>query len=70
MTMLSREDMGALPGVTTETASRAIAELKRRGGGGKERGFAFISTSEDWQYCPMYDCNTRIAATAQINNCQ
>jgi CRP/FNR family transcriptional regulator, anaerobic regulatory protein len=27
----SREDMGALLGITTETASRVIAEFKRRG---------------------------------------
>jgi len=30
-TMPSREDMGALLGITTETASRIIAEFKRRG---------------------------------------
>lgn len=29
--MLSREDMGALLGITTETASRIMAEFKRRG---------------------------------------
>jgi CRP-like cAMP-binding protein len=30
-TMPSREDMGALLGITTETASRIMAEFKRRG---------------------------------------
>ena len=30
-TLPSREDMGALLGITTETASRIMAELKRRG---------------------------------------
>ena len=30
-TMPSREDMGALLGITTETASRIVAEFKRRG---------------------------------------
>lgn len=29
--MLSREDMGAMLGITTETASRVMAEFKRRG---------------------------------------
>jgi CRP-like cAMP-binding protein len=36
--MLSREDMGALLGVTTETASRVMAEFKRRGLVREERG--------------------------------
>ncbi|MBW8330269.1 MAG: helix-turn-helix domain-containing protein [Thiobacillus sp.] len=30
-TLPSREDMGALVGITTETASRIMAEFKRRG---------------------------------------
>lgn len=37
--MLNREDMGSLLGVTTETASRAMAELKRRGLVREEKGF-------------------------------
>lgn len=36
--LLSREDMGALLGVTTETASRAMAEFKRRGLVQEEKG--------------------------------
>lgn len=36
--VLSREDMGALLGVTTETASRAMAEFKRRGLVREEKG--------------------------------
>lgn len=36
--MLNREDMGALLGVTTESASRAMAELKRRGLVREEKG--------------------------------
>jgi CRP/FNR family transcriptional regulator len=35
---LSREDMGAVLGVTTETASRAMAEFKRRGLVREEKG--------------------------------
>lgn len=41
--MLSREDMGALLGITTETASRAMAELKRQGLIREEKGH--------WVYC-------------------
>lgn len=40
--MLSREDMGALLGVTTETASRAMAEFKRRGWVREEKGFCVL----------------------------
>lgn len=36
--LLSREDMGALLGVTTETASRTMAEFKRRGLVREEKG--------------------------------
>lgn len=37
--MLNREDMGALLGVTTETASRAMAEFKRQGWVREEKGY-------------------------------
>ena len=36
--LLNREDMGALLGVTTETASRTMAEFKRRGLVREEKG--------------------------------
>ena len=36
--LLSREDMGALLGITTETASRAMAKFKRRGLVREEKG--------------------------------